>query len=351
MTPPSARRGFASTSLGAENDDNGDDAIITDMSPLSPPITAFAGRGIATQWLAENAQMQTPVKGSSANARTAVRALVDIIPTLGAMTTASVIKSKRNDVLVDRLRVRYDGSIAVDARVAVGALKSTLCVLTNTTNENEDGCAAVVGEDYRGLGHIASLILWLALSIEGFSLRDPRDRKRSRTPTDDSGSTLLCAALVLTINIVESDPEAANFLRGCKCDLAALRSEGSSISTTTSFPEALTVLYLQSGGADGEPDDESLPGPESVTADMIKSCSEDLILQAYSGLLLAFLIEEQPMLRAEVVSRFPPSAVAGESPLAPLADTLERFHAFHESVNTLSAKSSERLVRVVRWLR
>jgi len=70
-----------------------------------------------------------------------------------------------------------------------------------------------------------------------------------------------------------------------------------------------------------------------------------LILQAYTGLLLAFLIENQPAARADVVARFPGAS------LKPLADTLERFHAFHDSLNSISARSSDRLERVVAWLR
>ena len=49
--------------------------------------------------------------------------------------------------------------------------------------------------------------------------------------------------------------------------------------------------------------------------------------------------------RADVVARFPGAS------LKPLADTLERFHAFHDSLNSISARSSDRLERVVAWLR
>jgi len=91
---------------------------------------------------------------------------------------------------------------------------------------------------------------------------------------------------------------------------------------------------------------------QHVTADMIKSYTgddsvgnDDLILQAYTGLLLAFLIEDHAALRAEVASIF-----GGPAPFQALADTLERFHAFHESLNSISAASSERLIKVVKWL-
>ena len=353
MTPPSSvrRGGFAKsiTVDGGGDDDDDDDAMIVPSSPLSPPIVGNVGRGAAIQWLADN--VQTPVKGSSPRARTAVRALVDVIPTLAAMTSASVIGSKRGDTIANTLRVRYNGAIAIDHRVAVGALKAVLSTLTNVTNENEEGAGAVVGDDHQGLLQIASLVPWLALTIEGFTLRDGRDRRRTRVPADDSGSSLLNATLVLLVNIVEADAESATTLQNCSVKLP-----GSS-ETSISFVDALAVLYLQAVDAE-EANDEAEAEATHVTAEMIKSMSskntgEDLILQAYSGLLLAFLIEGQPALRADVVSRFASTLHQGdgEPRLKPLADTLERFHAFHESVNTLSAKSSERLERVVKWLR
>ena len=60
--------------------------------------------------------------------------------------------------------------------------------------------------------------------------------------------------------------------------------------------------------------------------------------------------EVDAALRAEVTSTFPEKP-QGTSRLKPLADTLERFHAFHDSLNSISARSSDRLERVVAWLR
>ena len=348
MTPPSTPG--AVRVAGTSYDDN------DGLTPLSSPVpiglmqtAATRDNAAAIQWLADN--VRTPVKGGSHNARTACRALVEALPTLAAATTASVVGAKKGDV-VQGIEIRYNAAIAVDHRVAVGALKSALCTLTNVTNENKEGCDAVVGEDSRGLLVIASLIPWLALSIEGFTLRDAKERKRTRTPTDDSGSSLLNAALVLLVNIVEADATTADVLRNAMVRLPGDSSRGAS------FVEALTMLYLQSGGADEDEDEgekETAEEAQHLTADMIKSYSsktngDDLILQAYCGLLLAFLIEDDAALRAEVTSTFPEKP-QGTSRLKPLADTLERFHAFHESLNSISAASSERLVKVVTWLR
>ena len=326
MTPPSTPGVIA---VGANDADEDDDGV----APLSSPVpvgllrNATNGDSIAgatIQWLAEN--VRTPVKGGSPNARTACRALVETLPTLAATTAAAVVGAKKGDDVGD-VKILYDGGIAVDHRVAVGTLKSALCTLTNVTNENEEGCNAVVGDDGRGLLTIASLVPFLARNIEGFSLEDASDRRRSRTPADDSGSSLLAATLVLLVNVVEADSTTAETLRATFVSLRGARGRS---RTRASFVDAET--------------------PDAVTADAIEAYSsktngDDLILQAYTGLLLAFLIENQPAARADVVARFPGAS------LKPLADTLERFHAFHDSLNSISARSSDRLERVVAWLR
>ena len=346
MTPPSTPGVIA---VGANDADEDDDGV----APLSSPVPVGLLRnttngdsiaGATIQWLAEN--VRTPVKGGSPNARTACRALVETLPTLAATTAAAVVGAKKGDDVGD-VKILYDGGIAVDHRVAVGTLKSALCTLTNVTNENEEGCNAVVGDDGRGLLTIASLVPFLARNIEGFSLEDASDRRRSRTPADDSGSSLLAATLVLLVNVVEADSTTAETLRATFVSLRGARGRS---RTRASFVDILTALYLHAGGADEDEDAVAAETPDAVTADAIEAYSsktngDDLILQAYTGLLLAFLIENQPAARADVVARFPGAS------LKPLADTLERFHAFHDSLNSISARSSDRLERVVAWLR
>ena len=129
----------------------------------------------------------------------------------------------------------------------MGTLKSALCTLTNVTNENEEGCNAVVGDDGRGLLTIASLVPFLARNIEGFSLEDASDRRRSRTPADDSGSSLLAATLVLLVNVVEADSTTAETLRATFVSLHGARGRS---RTRASFVDILTALYLHAGGAD-----------------------------------------------------------------------------------------------------
>ena len=72
---------------------------------------------------------------------------------------------------------------------------------------------------------------------------------------------------------------------------------------------------------------------------------DGLITQAYAALLVAFLVEGQPALRADVRSALP------EDGFAALAGVLERFRAFHEQIESISEESRASLTRVIRWLR
>ena len=60
---------------------------------------------------------------------------------------------------------------------------------------------------------------------------------------------------------------------------------------------------------------------------------DGLITQAYAALLVAFLVEGQPALRADVRSALP------EDGFAALAGVLERFRAFHEQIESISEES------------
>jgi len=367
MTPPSTPPVASKHAGGAQVTANDDDVLLvsTGATPMSSPVpigllksNKAEGLENSIQWLSDNGFQATPVKagarrsgnGAAIGGRTACRALVQALPTLAAAATAAIVGAKKGDEVCG-VRIAYDGGLALDHRVAVGTLKSVLSVLTNVTNENLDGCRSIVGDgatEEDGLLVIASLVPWFALSVEGYTLRDADD-ERTRTPTNDSGSQLLNAALVLLINMVEADAVGTTKkLRSAVVGLPAQR-------TQTSFVEMLAKLFLQSGGGgamEDPPVDDEDGKSQHVTADMIKSYTgddsvgnDDLILQAYTGLLLAFLIEDHAALRAEVASIF-----GGPAPFQALADTLERFHAFHESLNSISAASSERLIKVVKWL-
>ena len=70
-----------------------------------------------------------------------------------------------------------------------------------------------------------------------------------------------------------------------------------------------------------------------------------LITQAYAALLVAFLVENQPALRADLGCTLPKGGFES------LAGVLERFRTFHESLESISEESRASLQRVIRWLR
>ena len=90
------------------------------------------------------------------------------------------------------------------------------------------------------------------------------------------------------------------------------------------------------------------PEDDEVTAEMIEAREKEgdgLITQAYAALLAAFLVENQPALRADVVCSMP------EGGLAAMAGVLERFRAFHENLDSISEESHASLSRIIKWLK
>jgi len=140
---------------------------------------------------------------------------------------------------------------------------------------------------------------------------------------------------------------------------------------------------LEAEGEDGDDDDdevtaEMLDGDDDATANAAvdPSYGEDLITQAYSSLLLAFLVEnDREALRRTAdqalpkggkrkrISRKTPDdggndTTRGDKPtptakngVQAMVDTLERFHAFHDTLDAMSESSSASLKRVVEWLK
>ena len=135
---------------------------------------------------------------------------------------------------------------------------------------------------------------------------------------------------------------------------------------------------------DQNQDDDGDDEDEEVTVEMLDddddatanaavdpSYGEDLITQAYSSLLLAFLVEnDREALRRTADQALPKGGgkrkrngntrvggANGESVggtkngVQAMVDTLERFHAFHDTLDAMSASSSESLKRVVEWLK
>ena len=162
------------------------------------------------------------------------------------------------------------------------------------------------------------------------------------------------------------------------------------ISPLVPFPTVLARIFTHAGGAkmhraqdeeEGEEgqsqgDDDDDDDDDEVTADMLDdddddatanadldpSCGEDLITQAYSSLLLAFLVENNRQALRRTADQALPRGRGRQNTngktirttkngVQAMVDTLERFHAFHDTLDAMSASSSESLKRVVEWLK
>lgn len=175
----------------------------------------------------------------------------------------------------------------------------------------------------------------------------------------------------------KGDAVSASSSRGKKtrASLAKKKKTAATVAALASrhvgLVELLARVFVRAGGAGPVDDDGNLLGDQTdldeskdvdvsngeVTAEMLFSRDSEerknredkegdgLITQAYAALLVAFLVEGQPALRADVKCTLP------EDGFAKLAGVLERFRAFHESLDSISDESRESLARVIRWLR
>ena len=413
-------------------------------------------------WLDDDKAGAVNVEGD-ARPWTMVHALLGAIPTLAAAAATAAHATDAGD-FVCGVRTARAGGLGADPRLAAGTLRAVVCVLTNLTNENPAGGAAVRAAG--GLETAAALIPWCA-ALEGLlpgagpdaaaraaaaargGVLEPKRATASRRaqPNADAtanaeGHDMLNAALCFLVNVAETDADARRVLRALEADAGAMESfarrrDASPSAAATLEPlegeagrrfdapppkraatrasaakkkkaaatkvalasrhvglvELLARLFVRAGGAgptengsteneteaeakrsettrDLTLDAENEGGSRSfalasgeVTAEMLetetrarKDASRDrespnptegdgLITQAYAALLVAFLVEGQPALRADVRSALP------EDGFAALAGVLERFRAFHEQIESISEESRASLTRVIRWLR
>jgi hypothetical protein len=378
---------------------------------------------------------------------TMVHSLLRSIPTL-AVAAATATHQTPAGGSVCGVRTLRTGGLGADPRLAAGTLRATVCVLTNLTNENPEGCAAVRAAG--GLETAAALVPWCA-ALEGLlpgagpdaeareaaaaraggarASAPKTSRRRGRIDASgkdssaaDAGHDMLNAALCFLVNIAEIDADARKTLRALEADAGAMeralrrptpdgseeeedpsREFGETVapgetrrdprarsakksgtkkrakkkqkiaamnreitSRRVGLVELLAQIFVRSGGAGpvdergnlmtpaagdrrpGEKEPAEREDDGEVTAEMLKAREREgdgLITQAYAALLVAFLVEGQPALRADVQCTLPAGGFAS------LAAVLERFRAFHESLESISEESRASLKRVIRWLR
>lgn len=334
---------------------------------------------------------------------TILHSLLRVLPTLAVAAAAAAYGTRAGDTLCGVVIAR-DGGLGVDPRLAAETLRSVIHVLTNLTNENPAGCKTV--RDAGGVEAAAALIPWFA-SLEGFvpgtgpskavvakaavrangawlgaAARRDHAREKEDSGAAASGADMLNASLCFLVNLAEMDDDVCKALRSMEADVGALeerrggrRVSGSKRSGMYTRPlglvELLAQIFVRSGGAGPVDENGNIIAASSggdveggtkatvrsekddgeVTAEMLDvNVGDDkegdgLITQAYAALLVAFLIEGQPALRADVMCTLP------EGGLASLAGVLERFRTFHENLESISSASHTSLSRVIRWLK
>ena len=203
-------------------------------------------------WLDDDkADVHSPSKAPAcgdARPWTMVHALLGAIPTLAAAAATAAHATDAGD-FVCGVRTARAGGLGADPRLAAGTLRAVVCVLTNLTNENPAGCAAVRAAG--GLETAAALIPWCAAlegllpgagpdaaaraaaAARGGVLEPKRATASRRAPTNADvqtqtanaeGHDMLNAALCFLVNVAETDADARRVLRALEADAGAMES-------------------------------------------------------------------------------------------------------------------------------
>ncbi|KAH7287577.1 hypothetical protein KP509_32G063200 [Ceratopteris richardii] len=210
-------------------------------------------------------------------------------------------------------------------------LLSAVKVIMNLTNDNELGCrrVAIVG----GLDAMASLIVKLFPSFHSFPSDVPRrdggqrDTKRvnttSSTNAEDQDLDLLVVILGVLVNLVEKDTRNRGRLVSMNTEVLDKFLDGHGMHKEHSIIKLLCSIFLSKQGA-GRVIESNKGNPDSevdVESSLIEGQqeAEDMIVEAYSALLLAFLSKESWAVRSTIAEHLP------ERSLKALVPVLERF--------------------------
>eukprot|EP00250_Pteridium_aquilinum_P009658 c18835_g1_i1 orf=139-2943(+) len=260
-------------------------------------------------------------------------------------TSAQMISSEHIDTNL-RARESHDNLLE-------DCLLSAVKVLMNLTNDNDLGCrqVAVVG----GLDALASLIVKHFPSFQSFPSnveKRNRDRKANEKFTkdiqaeyQDQDLDLLVVVLGVLVNLVEKDTRNRGRLVSLNTEGFYDTSNGSVTPREHSIIKLLCLIFLSKQGS-GRAAESSKANPAREIDDeksfkQGQQEAEDMILEAYSALLLAFLSKESSTVRSTIAEHLP------EGNLSVLVPVLERFLDFHLSLNMLSSETHETVRDVI----
>ena len=341
------------------------------------------------------------------------RCLIETLPTLTLLTSRSMRPRAKS---LHGIQTSEYLNPNIDVRLSLATLKACVFALTNSTNENTVGARAASSRD--GLHGIVAALAYFstmrgcALYGEFAGFVPKKDNMEGTVPDayKEAATELLNASMCLLVNITEANPRAKKELLQLQLNCAPFgigkaedfekkktktKNDGKKssnekmISPLVPFPTVLARIFTHAGGAkmhraqdeeegeegqsQGDDDDDD---DDEVTADMLDddddaatanadldpSYGEDLITQAYSSLLLAFLVENNRQALRRTTDQALPRGRGRQNTngktirttkngVQAMVDTLERFHAFHDTLDAMSASSSESLKRVVEWLK
>ena len=341
------------------------------------------------------------------------RCLIETLPTLTLLTSRSMRPRAKS---LHGIQTSEYLNPNIDVRLSLATLKACVFALTNSTNENTVGARAASSRD--GLHGIVAALAYFstmrgcALYGEFAGFVPKKDNMEGTVPDayKEAATELLNASMCLLVNITEANPRAKKELLQLQLNCAPFgigkaedfekkktktKNDGKKssnekmISPLVPFPTVLARIFTHAGGAkmhraqdeEGEEgqsqgDDDDDDDDDEVTADMLDddddaatanadldpSYGEDLITQAYSSLLLAFLVENNGQALRRTADQALPRGRGRQNTngktirttkngVQAMVDTLERFHAFHDTLDAMSASSSESLKRVVEWLK
>ncbi|CAM6037028.1 unnamed protein product [Sphagnum compactum] len=236
------------------------------------------------------------------------------------------------------------------AAVYTDCLLSAVKVLMNLTNDNPVGCFQVAA--CGGLGVIASLLVAHFPSPQSGPQEEGEEERlggvqhgssemlKGKGGQADQHLDLVVVALGVLCNLVEKDAGNRAHLATLEVELPSyvILKEGSAWHDS-SMIALLCALFLSKPGAGEAANavEEKITMETDIQAKFKQGeCeAEDMIVQAYAALLLAFLSRESDRARLAIAQFLP-----GDD-LTVLVPVLEQFVAFHLSLNMLSQETHD----------
>lgn len=231
-------------------------------------------------------------------------------------------------------------------------LLSAVKVLMNLTNDNDLGCRQVAV--VRGLDAMASLIVRHFPSFHCFPSdaqaknggRKASEKSFREKPAEhqDQDLDLLVVVLGVLVNLVEKDTKNRGRLIALNTEDFYDISDGA-VAGKHSIIKLLCSIFLSKKGSGKAVESNKNDCASEIDAkesfEQGQQEAENMILEAYSALLLAFLSKESPTVRKAIAQHLP------EGDLSVLVPVLERFLDFHLSLNMLSSDTHQTVKEVI----